>query len=88
MNAMKKWMTAATADEQVKLAEAAHTSRAYLYQIASGRRMPTAELAGSIEAAARELRKVSKNRLPELTRADLALACESCPYAKKCLNRR
>lgn len=85
MNAMKKWMTAATADEQEALAKSAKTSREYLYQISSGHRIPEPDLAGRIEQAAKPLRKASKNRLPILTRADLSPVCHACPYAKKCL---
>lgn len=85
MNAMKKWMTAATADEQEKMAELADTSRNYLYQVAAGARVPTPALAGRIEQAARQLRKASKNRLPVLTRADLSPVCGACPYAQRCL---
>lgn len=87
MNAMKKWMAAATADEQSNLAENAGTSRSYLYQIASGHRKNIeADLAGRIEEAAKLLRKASKNRLPKITRGDLSPVCRACPYLKRCLN--
>lgn len=86
MNAMKKWMAAATVREQMYLAKTAGTSRSYLYQIASGHRKNIeAGLAGRIEQAALPLRKASKNRLPRLTRADISPVCRACPYAKKCL---
>lgn len=87
MNAMKKWMKAATTTEQKALAGVSGASRNYLYQIASGHRTPTASVAARIEIAAAPLIRASKGRLPELTRADLADACANCPYAKKCLNR-
>lgn len=86
MNAMKKWMAAATPSEQEELAAAAGTSRNYLYQVASGKRVMMPGLAGRIEVAAKPLRRASKNRLPELTRADLSPVCGACPYAIKCLN--
>lgn len=86
MNTMRKWMDKATPAEQLALAEAAETTRNYLYQVAGGHRTVRADLAGRIEVAAKSLRKASKNRLPELTRADLSGTCAKCPYAKKCLN--
>lgn len=84
MNAMKKWMAAATTGEQEQLAKLAGTSRDYLYQVASGHRTPLTKLAGRIEAAAKEIRKVSKGRLPELLRTDLSPVCAECPFAPKC----
>lgn len=87
MNAIKKWMLAATADEQAKLAKAANTSRNYLYQLASNQRTASSDLAARIEIAAKPLRLASKNRLPELTRADISPVCGACPYAIKCLKK-
>lgn len=87
MNAMKKWMAAATVAEQEELAKLAVTSRAYLYQIAIGHRIAQAELAGRLETAAATLRKRNKH-LPKLLRTELALVCEGCPYAKKCLIKK
>lgn len=87
MNAMKKWMLAATADEQAKLAKAAKTSRNYLYQLASNQRTASSDLAARIEIAAKPLRVSSKNRLPEITRADISPVCGACPYATKCLKK-
>lgn len=90
MNAMKKWMLAATTREQEQLAADADTSRDYLYQVASGHRTPQPRLAGRIEKAAHNLRKASKNRLPELTRGDLSPVCHDCVYLKRCttLNKK
>lgn len=83
---MKDWMEAATAEEQKALALQAGTSRRYLYRLAEGVRVASADLAGSIEQAAEPMRKVSKGRLPRLLRTDLCPACSVCPFAKKCLN--
>lgn len=88
MKAMKKWMAAATTDEQLTLAKNAGTSREYLYQIASGHRVPAPDLAGRIEIAAQPMRRVSKYRLPRLTRADLSSVCSRCPYAINCLSTK
>jgi len=84
MNAMKKWMKAATAAEQLELAATAGTTRNYLYQIAGGHRTPSAETAGRIVDAAFRIRKASKNRLPELNRASLSPTCRVCPHALRC----
>lgn len=81
---MTDWMEAATTHEQIMLAAAAETSRAYLYRLASGARTASAELAGRLEEAAADLRAVSKGRLPVLTRGDLCPACAGCPYFQKC----
>ena len=83
---MLEWLRAATTDEQAVLATEARTSRQYLYHIAGGFRTPSADVAGRIETAAAKLRRVSKGRLPKLTRADICPACEQCPYIKKCRN--
>jgi hypothetical protein len=70
MTPMKAWMEKATKDEQLALAKAAKTSRAYLYQLATGHRQCGPELARSLEAAALKLKEVNP-KLPELTRAKL-----------------
>lgn len=87
MNAMKLWMNQANASEQLALARLAHTSREYLYQLSSGTRVASAEIAGRIEASAKHISdKKPDSKLPVITRADLAPACAKCPYAKKCLS--
>lgn len=86
MNILKKWMDAATEDERETLALRAKTSVNYLYQIAGNHRDAAAGLAGRIEIAAAEIRG-RKKRLPRITRADLATACASCPYARKCIKK-
>lgn len=85
---LKHWMRLATTNEQTGLAKEARTSREYLYQLGNGVREASPEIAGRIEAAAKKLRKTSKGRLPELTRADLSSVCGNCPYAQKCKGRR
>lgn len=85
---LKQWMRLATTYEQVQLARKARTSREYLYQLGNDVREPSPEIAGRIEAAAKELRKSSKGRLPALTRADLSPVCGGCPYALKCMGAK
>lgn len=81
---IKQWMKLATTYEQAQLAKKARTSRQVLYQLSNQVRTASPELAGRIEAAAKELRKKSKGRLPVLTRADISPVCGGCPYAQKC----
>lgn len=82
------WMALASADEQHLLAERVGTSRATLYQYASGHRQCSAERAGEIERVTHEMARASKGRLPRLYRTDLADACAQCDYARKCLGAR
>lgn len=82
------WMALASADEQQLLAERVGTSRATLYQYASGHRQCSAERAGAIERVSAEMARASKGRLPRLYRTDLASACAECDYAHKCLGPR
>lgn len=79
---MKTWMSAASTAEQTRLAKLAKTSRGYLYQLANGERVASAELAQRLEAAGRELR--AKNpALPELLQREVCPACRGCPYARR-----
>lgn len=82
------WMALASADEQQLLAERVGTSRATLYQYASGHRQCSAERAGEIERVTGEMARASKGRLPRLYRTDLSPACAECEYAHKCLGPR
>jgi hypothetical protein len=84
MNALRRWMLLATRAEQLRLASGAGTGRQYLYQLADGRRNPSAELAAAIELSAASISKESKGRLPKLGRQDLCAACRVCPYSPNC----
>lgn len=84
VNTLKEWMQLATTAEQTRLATLAFTSRSYLYELASGNRIASAQVAGDIEKASKILRKSSKQRLPLLKRMDLCPACAACIYAPKC----
>jgi RNase P subunit RPR2 len=81
---IKDSMAAATTQEQKTLAEKANTSHNYLYQLASGVREVSVDLAARLEVAAAELQRVSKGRLPSLTRFDMCDECAQCPYVLKC----
>lgn len=85
---MKAWMQAATADEQIALAERIGSSRGMLYQYAGGHRQASADMAGRIEDATAAMHKASKGRLPKVVRTDVCAACRSCQYAAKCLGER
>lgn len=82
MNKLKTWMAEATTEQQQELAQAAGTSRQYLYQAGSGHRTPSAALGGAIEAATRRMAK--RTGLPVVTRGDLVPACAGCSYFKQC----
>lgn len=84
MNNLSQWMIAATADELRNLASSAGTSVKHLHHLRLHYRGASSELAGRIADAAEALRRRSKGRLPELTRADLCDACKECPYFKQC----
>ena len=84
LNALKIWMRNASPEEQVKLAEAAHTSRGALYQVASGHRQFRPGKAGLLEDAAAALQAVNPT-LPTLYKTDLAPECSACKYARQCL---
>jgi hypothetical protein len=88
ITSMKAWMLAATTEEQEALAERINTTRATLYQYASGHRTASAERAGVIERITADMHKASKGRLPRIYRTDLSDACLRCEYAQKCLKGR
>lgn len=80
---LRKWMAAASPVEQTELAKRAKTTRGHLYQLSSGHRTASAELAGRIEIASIAMR-MKNDKLPLIDRASLCAACAACPYAKKC----
>lgn len=79
MSKFKDWMATSTTHEKIKLANEAGTSAGHLYQLASGERDASANLAANLETAFKKLH-------PSLgiTRGDLNNACARCPYFKKC----
>lgn len=80
---LKKFIAAATLDEQRKIAEAASINIKYLPQLANGARQAKAELAGLIADAIATLR-LSNPNLPRITRGDISRACKVCPYYVQC----
>lgn len=81
---LRLWMQAAQPEERQALAETIGTSVGQLYQYAGGHRNASAERAGRIEAATEAMHRASRGRLPRLYRTDLAEACRSCSYARRC----
>ena len=84
MNALKKWMAAATPKERTTLARLAKTSVGNLRQTAGGYRTQgklstSPELARRLEIASE---KVQREGLGLLSREDLCQACGRCEYAK------
>ena len=91
MSQLKAWMLLATPDEQRALAEAAGTTRPYLYHLANDKsgygRSASPELARRLEMAAGPI-NANNPHLPRLLRTDLAQACRGCEYAAKCLGEQ
>ena len=88
LHPLKVWMSAATVDEQVLLAERTGTTRPMLYQYAGGHRQASAERGGAIERETRIMAKASKGRLPIVYRTDIVPACRACEFAQRCLGER
>jgi hypothetical protein len=82
---LKRWLRAATAAEQIELADGVGTSVNVLEQYACRHRKPSAARAIEIEQAAGPITKRSKGRLPRLLRTDMVEACANCEFARKCL---
>lgn len=91
-SSLRRWMMAAEPEEQIRLAELAGTSRAYLYMLAADgkryQRQPRTELAAAIERGTERLHKATRGRLPRVYRTDLVQTCAQCPYALQCSNPR
>lgn len=89
MNQLRIWMTAATQDEKVALADLAGTTVGTLNQISGGYRTNgeanvRSGLARKLEKAAQVLNKRNKN-LPIMLRTDLSPECRECDFAQRCL---
>lgn len=82
--AFKEWMQVSTMDEKETVVAAANTSLAMLYQLASGHRKASADLAGRIaNGLALVGRKKRKTPLPVVLRGDLCETCAACSYYRK-----
>ena len=88
MGVMRYWMKVADTSEQRILAEKSGTSVGMLRQYAGGHRQVSASMAGVFEAVTAEMHRLSKGRLPKITRTDVCEACRACSYAAKCLGSR
>jgi len=82
---LNAWLEVATATERDAMSQAAEVSIGYLYQLASGRRSASAEVAARISTASKVMHLTSGRRLPEICRTTLCHACSQCPFAKACL---
>ena len=85
MNALKRWMEAATPEQQEDLAEHLETSRNVLYQYSGEFRNMSAGRAREIEEFTLRLHKETKGKLPKVYRTDLNADCRACDFAQKCL---
>lgn len=80
----KAWMQESTMDEKETVVAAAETSLALLYQLASGHRKASSELAGRIaKGIALVGKKKRKTPLPVVLRGDLCETCSKCSYYMK-----
>lgn len=84
MNALKKWLAAATPAQQRLLAKRAGTTFAVLRQTAgayrtNGKLTLTPDFAKRLELASRGIPVV-----PALNREELCPACGRCEFAKQC----
>lgn len=86
MNALARFMAAASTAQQESLAERADTSRSYLYALAAGKRSASAELAASIERASRTVRRGAPG-LPIVPREEVCPACASCEFLRRARRR-
>lgn len=70
----KKWVAALSTERKKNIASEAGTSVAMLYQLASGHRAASNELAARVETAANG----------EVTRGDMNATCRNCQYFIGC----
>lgn len=80
----KAWMHESTTDEKETVIAVADTSLAMLYQLASGHRKASADLAGRIVKGLTLVgKKRRKTPLPVVLRGDLCETCAKCSYYMK-----
>ena len=77
---IQSWLKKANRSERARLATIAGTQISYLFQLATGHRIASAETAGRLEKASEQLAKTSD--LPVIRREDVCPACSVCPLAK------
>lgn len=83
---LSEWLCAATVDEVLLLARLAETSKAYLYQLANGTRIASAQTAANLEMAVRVVNNSLPREMPHVDRTSLCPACTKCPYAQMVLD--
>lgn len=74
---IKQWMATATTDQQHQLAQRAKTSVGMLYQLASGKRKVTVEMAARLEQAFNKMNV-------DLTRGGMSATCAACFFYRRC----
>jgi hypothetical protein len=84
--AMKRWMVAASSEQQAQLARLAGTTVGTLYQLTSEHRHASSQLAIDLEKAAARV-KQGDVPLPPLSRMDLNKTCRGCDFAKACTSK-
>jgi hypothetical protein len=75
-------LRSASASQRNSVTISAGTSVDYLYQLAGGSRVASAELAAKIEHAVADLRRGDRT-VAEVKRTDLCPACAACEYAQE-----
>jgi hypothetical protein len=78
----KQWMKAATVEQKSTAAEKADTSLAHLYQLSTGFRKASPDLAARVEKGIEVANRGTE--LPVIRRGDLAETCAKCPFYKDC----
>lgn len=81
----REWMTAATTAEKAELAAAVDTSAVYLYQLSSGHREASPELARRIEIKTKAMSRRTKGRLATVWRVQMSTPCSQCEFARTCM---
>lgn len=82
MQSLVTLLASLTREEVVALASHAGTTANYLqYQIATGKRTLTVELAAALEHASLQLHLETGGRTGLLARTELSPVCGACPYA-------
>lgn len=84
MNALQKWLRAATPEERARLARLCDTTPAVLSQWAGayrtgGKLRLAAQSAAKLQHASEDM---ARPGLPSLLRSELCPVCRACPYAK------
>jgi hypothetical protein len=83
IDAFKAWMQESTMDEKETVVAAADTSLPLLYQLASGHRKASADLASRVARGITLVgKKKRKTPLPVVLRGDLCETCSKCEYYK------